>query len=110
VKGAADKGLPDPATEPTVSVPRAGQILGIGRATAYTGVKTGELPAIRIGGRIVVPTAALLRLLEVEAPPTDRSPPDAATTPGFPEVASRITVQSDRAPENTAPPERSTGE
>jgi hypothetical protein len=29
-------------------------------------VATGEIPSIRIGRRIVVPTAALLRLLAVE--------------------------------------------
>jgi excisionase family DNA binding protein len=61
--------LPDPQMEPTVSVERAGALLGICRATAYQAVRTGEIPAIRIGRRrVVVPTAALLRLLCVEQP------------------------------------------
>ena len=37
--------------------------LGIGRNSAYQGVKTGEIPSIKIGGRILVPTMALDNLL-----------------------------------------------
>ena len=37
--------------------------LGIGRNSAYQGVKTGEIPSIKIGGRILVPTKALERKL-----------------------------------------------
>jgi excisionase family DNA binding protein len=61
--------LPDPQTEPTVDVPVAAQVLGISRATAYEAVRRGEIPAIRLGKRrVVVPTAALLRLLGHEPP------------------------------------------
>jgi len=35
----------------------------ISRASAYEGVKTGEIPSIRIGKRVVVPTAAVRRML-----------------------------------------------
>jgi len=38
--------------------------LGIGRNEAYEAVKRGEIPAIRIGRRIIVPDAALRRMLE----------------------------------------------
>ena len=48
----------------TCTVPEAGKILGIGRNAAYDAAKTGELPTIRLGRRIVVPKAALKRLLE----------------------------------------------
>jgi excisionase family DNA binding protein len=58
--------LPDPAREPTVSVERAGQLLGISRGSAYEGVRSGEIPAIRLGHRWVVPTASLRRLLGVD--------------------------------------------
>jgi excisionase family DNA binding protein len=62
-------GLPNPTKEPTISVERAGQLLGISRGTAYDAVHRGEIPSIAIGKRrIVVPTAALLRLLGVEPP------------------------------------------
>jgi excisionase family DNA binding protein len=58
--------LPDPTTEPTIRVDRAGQLLGISRATAYEAARSGQLPTLRIGKRLVVPTAALLRLLGVD--------------------------------------------
>ena len=37
----------------------------ISRTSAYNGVKSGEIPSIRIGRRIVVPTAALFQMLEL---------------------------------------------
>lgn len=55
--------LPDPAAEPTITVPRAGNIAGISRRAAYAAAERGEIPVIRIGGRIVVPTAKFLALL-----------------------------------------------
>jgi excisionase family DNA binding protein len=58
--------LPDPKREPTISVERTADLFGISRGSAYEAVRRGELPSIRIGHRIVVPTAALLRLLGVE--------------------------------------------
>ena len=48
---------------PTITVEQAADALGIGRSSAYKGVATGEIPSVRIGGRIVVPTAAFKRLL-----------------------------------------------
>ena len=47
----------------TYTVPEAAKILGIGRSSAYEGAKTGQLPTIRIGNRLLVPKAALARLL-----------------------------------------------
>lgn len=43
--------------------------LGIGKTSAYAAVDRGEIPTIRIGGRILVPRAALLKLLECEFVP-----------------------------------------
>ena len=43
----------------TYSVPEAARILGICRAAAYAAARTGELPSIRIGKRVVVPKATL---------------------------------------------------
>lgn len=60
--------LPNPAAQPTISVDLAGEILGISRSSAYQAARTGEIPTIRIGRRLVVPTAALLRLLDLEQP------------------------------------------
>lgn len=47
----------------TVSVTEAARILGISRAHAYDCVRSGELPAIVLGRRIVVPKAVLDRIL-----------------------------------------------
>lgn len=47
----------------TLTVEEAAKVLGIGRGTAYEAARTGELPTIRIGKRLVVPRAALERLL-----------------------------------------------
>ena len=47
----------------TIDVEVVARILGISRATAYKAVERGEIPSVRFGGRIVVPRAALERLL-----------------------------------------------
>lgn len=54
------RNIPDPAVEPTIRVERAAQILGVARNTAYLAVERGEIPAIRVGKRIVIPTAKFL--------------------------------------------------
>jgi excisionase family DNA binding protein len=49
----------------TLSVPEAGQVLGIGRAAAYDAARAGQIPTVRIGKRLLVPVAALERLLAI---------------------------------------------
>lgn len=53
-------------TEETLgwTVDEAAQLLRIGRNTAYTAVKTGEIPSIRVGERIIIPKVALQKKLE----------------------------------------------
>jgi len=51
---------------PTLTVEHAARLCGIGRNAAYEAVAAGELPALRIGRRWVVPTVPLLRMLGVE--------------------------------------------
>jgi excisionase family DNA binding protein len=48
----------------TYGVEEAGKVLGISRNTAYEAARSGELPTIKIGKRLLVPKAALDRLLE----------------------------------------------
>lgn len=55
----------------TLTVDEAAQVLGIGRNQAYAAVRDGSIPSIRIGKRIVVPRAALDRMLAGEG---DRVP------------------------------------
>lgn len=47
----------------TIKVEEVAPILGISRASAYAAANSGEIPTLRIGRRILVPTAALRRLL-----------------------------------------------
>jgi excisionase family DNA binding protein len=47
----------------TLSVPEAAQLLGVSRMTAYSAVREGTIPSLRIGRRVLVPRAALDRLL-----------------------------------------------
>jgi excisionase family DNA binding protein len=53
----------------TLTVEEAAVKLGIGRNSAYEGVRSGEIPSVRIGKRIVVPSRALERLLAGERSP-----------------------------------------
>lgn len=50
----------------TCTVPEAASLLGISPGLAYELARRGELPTIRFGRRIVVPRAALERLVEGE--------------------------------------------
>jgi excisionase family DNA binding protein len=65
--------LPDPTSRPTVSVDDAAAILGVARVTAYEAVHAGQIPSIRVGRRILVPTAALRRLLGLDEPAEEES-------------------------------------
>jgi excisionase family DNA binding protein len=55
--------LPRPEDVPTLTVEQAAAVLGIGKSSAYAAVNRGEIPAIRLGHRVLIPTAALHRLL-----------------------------------------------
>lgn len=49
-----------------IDVPVAASLLGIGRNAAYEAVRRGEIPSVRLGGRIRVPTAAIRKMLGIE--------------------------------------------
>jgi excisionase family DNA binding protein len=70
--------------ERVLRVPEAAALLGVSTSTYYSAAARGEVPVIRIGRRLVVPGAALARLLGGEElvandagngdrPPTDVS-------------------------------------
>jgi excisionase family DNA binding protein len=50
----------------TYSVDEAAAKLGLNRNSAYAGVKSGAIPSIRVGGRLLVPKAPLDRMLGIE--------------------------------------------
>ena len=74
-------------TRLTYTIPEAGKKLGIGRRLAYELAASGQLPIIRIGGRILVPRAALERMLArspvgtIWAPIGHRTPQEHLHTP-----------------------------
>ena len=58
----------DPIDQPTLTVEEVAAILGTGRTATYDAIRRGELPSIKVGRKLVVPTAAVRRLLELDAP------------------------------------------
>ena len=48
----------------TMSVPEAGKKVGLSRNASYAAVRRGEIPALRFGRKLRVPTARFKRLLE----------------------------------------------
>ncbi len=74
--------LPDPKDQPTVSVQEAGRLLGLAKASAYEGVRRGEIPTIRIGRRLLVPTELLRRMLGFDADGAPHEPTSAAGLDG----------------------------
>ena len=48
----------------TLTIPECAKYLGIGRSTAYELARTGRLPVLKLGRRLLIPKAALERLLE----------------------------------------------
>lgn len=48
---------------PTLTVEEAGQLLGISRRSAYRAVERGEIPSLRLGRLLRVPTVKLLDLI-----------------------------------------------
>lgn len=70
--------LLEPRNRPTVSVEEAAVILGVSRGSAYAAIRSGTIPSLRIGRRVLVPTARLAALLGVSEPaslPLDASGP-----------------------------------
>lgn len=63
--------VPDPAAEPTITVPRAAAIVDCGLRTAYDQIERGLWPAIRVGRAIRIPTAKWLRVVGLDEPEAD---------------------------------------
>jgi hypothetical protein len=58
---------------PTVSVPQAGTLLGIGRDASYEAVKRGQIPTLTLGRSLRVPVPKLLAMLGI-TPETNEAP------------------------------------
>ena len=53
---------------PTLKPEEAFGLLGVGRTAGYELIRKNELPALRLGGKLLVPTASLLRLIGWDGP------------------------------------------
>jgi excisionase family DNA binding protein len=51
----------------TVGIPEAAVILGVSRSTGYAGAKAKQIPTIKVGGCLLVPVAALKKILGLAA-------------------------------------------
>jgi excisionase family DNA binding protein len=60
-------GTPMVPTRETYSVSELAKILGIARTSAYEAIRQGQITAVRIGRRLLVPRATVERLLKGEA-------------------------------------------
>jgi hypothetical protein len=55
--------------EKVLTVPQAGKrYLKLGTTASYAAARRGEIPVLKIGGRLLVPTAAMEALLESVMP------------------------------------------
>ena len=56
-----------------LTVEETAKFLRISRGSAYEGVRLGQIPSIRVGRRILIPRAALVRLLDggIPSPPSN---------------------------------------
>jgi len=66
----------------TYSVGEFARTLGVGEMTVYRAIHAGRLPAIKFGGRYVVPAKALDELIEA-----------AMSTGGLVDIAERLSAQ-----------------
>ncbi|WP_200214955.1 helix-turn-helix domain-containing protein [Micromonospora coerulea] len=56
----AVRAVPDATAEPTITAKRVAAILGISIRHAYAAIERGDIPSIRVGRKVVVPTARFL--------------------------------------------------
>ncbi|WP_271673197.1 DNA-binding protein [Bradyrhizobium sp. CCBAU 51627] len=55
-------------SRPTASIPDVGRVcFGLARQASYAAAKNGDIPTIKVGRSLFVPTAALRKILGIEA-------------------------------------------
>jgi excisionase family DNA binding protein len=69
----------------TLTVEQAGRLLGISRGAAYRAAACGQIPTIRLGRRLLVPTARLHQMLGI----TDTDDLEPVDTPVNTDAAGR---------------------
>jgi excisionase family DNA binding protein len=76
VDGEAEDAAPlaAPPGRLTLTVAEAAELLGISRGLAYEAVRRGEISSLQIGHRILVPRAAIMKMLDVGPPASSQGP------------------------------------
>ena len=99
------------ALPPTISVEQAGELLGVSRRSAYRAAARGQIPTVRIGRRLLVPTQRLLDLLGLDRPSPTNSDTEPAWETTTLSTASEIPGASDGSPahDGTELPDTSVG-
>jgi excisionase family DNA binding protein len=59
--------IPDPETTPTLTVEQAAELLGLGRSSGYLAAQRGEIPTLKFGRALRVPTVKLRQMLGIDA-------------------------------------------
>ena len=55
-------------SQATASIPDVGRVcFGLARQASYAAAKKGDIPTIKVGRSLFVPTTALRKLLQIEA-------------------------------------------
>ncbi len=67
-------------TAATMTVEDAGRLLGVSRRAAYRAAAAGHIPVIRLGRRILVPTARLHQMLGIQPTTRPHEPRDQGLT------------------------------
>lgn len=71
--------LPLPEQRPLLKPDElVGLLPGLGRSAIYDAIKRGDIPSVRVGSRLFVPTAALRRMWSIDLAPGE---PIAGGTP-----------------------------
>lgn len=65
--GPSSRSVPDPREQPTITVKEAAALLGISERSAYEAAHRGEIPVIRLGRRMTVPTVLVLRMIGLDS-------------------------------------------
>ena len=64
------------AVKQAYSPKEVGEILGLGRTALYAAIRSREIPSVKVGGKILIPKAAIDDLLAgtLKAPKTKAKP------------------------------------
>jgi excisionase family DNA binding protein len=73
----SDREASDDRQPLTLSIPQAAQLLGISVSKAYEAARSGELPTLRVGSRVLISRRRLEEL--IDGPAGGHGPPDRDT-------------------------------